>query len=62
MTDKFNVDIKFPEGMSQRDKQIILTMANEHFKGRDFATQEDAQIALQAWLGENLPYQTRKIN
>lgn len=57
-----NIDIKFPEGMSDRDKQIILEMVRDYARSNPPKDEDDAIIKIRAFLGEHLPYNTREID
>jgi hypothetical protein len=57
-----NVGIKFPEGMSQRDKEIILEMLRDEVKRNPPQNEEEVIAKIRAFLGEHLPYNTREID
>lgn len=57
-----NIDIKFPEGMSQRDKEVILEMIRDQMKRNPPKDENDAIVKIRAFLGEHLSYNTREID
>jgi hypothetical protein len=57
-----NIGIKFPEGMSQRDKEVILEMIREEMKRNPPKDEEEATMRIRAFLGEHLPYNTREFD
>ncbi|MEA5498030.1 hypothetical protein [Limnoraphis robusta] len=61
MANDIHLNIRFPPGMSDRDKQIILNIAREKMAQTSPRTKEEAYQILQAILGEYLPYQTRRV-
>lgn len=48
------IQIKFPDGMSQRDKNIILEGLRERFKGRQAESRAEAEMWVKAYIEEHL--------
>ena len=60
-----NFAIKFPEGMSDRDKQIILEMVRDYARSnppKDDESEDAIAARVRAFVGEHLPYNTREID
>lgn len=63
--DRIDIGIKFPDGMSDRDIEVILDMVREHMRQnppKDGESQESIAARIQAFIGEHLPYNTREID
>ena len=53
------LNIKFPKGMSRRDKDIILRQLYRHFQERPPATAEEGYLRMRALIEEHLCISTR---
>lgn len=56
-----NISIKFPAGMSERDKQIIFNLLKQNIKANEGETEEEILRKCQAFIEEHLMFSTRKI-
>ncbi len=54
-----NISIKFPAGMSDRDKQIILNLLQQNIKGGE--TEEEIIIKVKAFIEEHLMLSIREL-
>lgn len=54
-----NFAIKFPEGMSDRDRERDYARSNPPQEGE---SEEAIAARLRAFVGEHLPYNTREID
>ena len=53
------LNIKFPKGMSRRDKDIILRQLYQHFEERPPATTQEGYLRMRALIEEYLCISTR---
>lgn len=56
------VNIKFPKGMSQRDKKIIAELLYREFNQRPPTTKEEAYLRTRAYIEEFLCLGTKHHN
>lgn len=61
-SDDIHISIKFPNGMSDRDKQIILQMLRDEMAKNPPQTEAEATIRIRAFCEEHLVYGTREID
>lgn len=62
MNDFIHIRVKFPGGMSARDKQIILEAFQKHYENHDFETKEHAYSAFRGFVCEQFPWLGSTMN
>jgi hypothetical protein len=56
-----NISVKFPAGMSDRDKQIIFSLLEQNIKANEGETEEQILRKCQAFIEEHLLLSVRQI-